>query len=321
MLFLREWYMHPNGQLPAYEFALRGREPSRARLGRLAGLQDDGRSRRARPGVPRPRLSQAPPQLHVVGEPEGHATGSNLFSGGFLGLDNIGVFDRSQALPDGRTARASGRHRLDGLLLRDDALHGAGARERGSRLRGRRLQVLRALHEHRRRDELPRRHRSLGRRGRVLLRPAPGGRPAPPAADRARMVGVIPLFAVRGARAGGTSIGSRLLASASSGFCTTARTCTETMSCIDTAARRSMDTVSSRIPPRDRLVRVLRYVLDEEEFLSPYGLRSLVKVPRRASFRVPDRRRGLQRRATRRVRAPRVCSAATPTGAAPSGSR
>ena len=34
MLLLREWYMHPNGQIPAYEFALRRREPAGARLGR-----------------------------------------------------------------------------------------------------------------------------------------------------------------------------------------------------------------------------------------------------------------------------------------------
>ena len=33
VLFLREWYMHPNGQIPAYEFALRRREPAGARVG------------------------------------------------------------------------------------------------------------------------------------------------------------------------------------------------------------------------------------------------------------------------------------------------
>ncbi len=37
LLLLREWYMHPNGQLPAYEFALRRREPAGARLGRPGG--------------------------------------------------------------------------------------------------------------------------------------------------------------------------------------------------------------------------------------------------------------------------------------------
>ena len=43
VLFLREWYMHPNGQIPAYEFAFSRREPAGARLGLLARLQDDRR--------------------------------------------------------------------------------------------------------------------------------------------------------------------------------------------------------------------------------------------------------------------------------------
>ena len=45
VLLLREWFMHPNGQLPAYEFALLRRQPAGARLGLLAGVQD--RRRRA----------------------------------------------------------------------------------------------------------------------------------------------------------------------------------------------------------------------------------------------------------------------------------
>ena len=50
LLLLREWYMHPNGQMPAYEFALRRRQSAGPRLGRLAGVQDRARhTRRARP--------------------------------------------------------------------------------------------------------------------------------------------------------------------------------------------------------------------------------------------------------------------------------
>ena len=40
VLMLREWYMHPNGQLPAYEWALRRRQSAGACLGGLARLQD-----------------------------------------------------------------------------------------------------------------------------------------------------------------------------------------------------------------------------------------------------------------------------------------
>jgi hypothetical protein len=44
--------------------------------------------------------------------------GNNVFSGGFLGLDNIGVFDRSAPLQR-RISRAGGRNRMDGVLLAD----------------------------------------------------------------------------------------------------------------------------------------------------------------------------------------------------------
>ena len=71
LLFLREWYMHPNGQLPAYEWQLVGRQSAGARVGRLARLQDDRRGRPPRPAVPGARVSEAAAQLHVVGQPQG----------------------------------------------------------------------------------------------------------------------------------------------------------------------------------------------------------------------------------------------------------
>ena len=40
LLLTREWYMHPNGQLPAYEWCLRRRESAGSCLGRLARVQD-----------------------------------------------------------------------------------------------------------------------------------------------------------------------------------------------------------------------------------------------------------------------------------------
>ena len=72
ILFLREWYMHPNGQIPAYEWALGDVEPAGPRLGGLAGLQDrEADPGRRRPAVPRAGLPQAAPELHLVGEPQG----------------------------------------------------------------------------------------------------------------------------------------------------------------------------------------------------------------------------------------------------------
>ena len=100
VLLLREWYMHPNGQLPAYEWDFNDVSP--------------------------PVLAWAAWRVYKITAPRGERDlhflarifnklvlnftwwvnrkdldGENLFTGGFLGLDNIGVFDRSRPLPTG----------------------------------------------------------------------------------------------------------------------------------------------------------------------------------------------------------------------------
>jgi hypothetical protein len=99
-LFLREWYMHPNGQIPAYEFALGDVNPpvhawAAWRVYKITG----GRGHRDRDflaGVFQKLLLNFTWWVNRKDE-----SGRNLFSGGFLGLDNIGVFDRSKPLPGG----------------------------------------------------------------------------------------------------------------------------------------------------------------------------------------------------------------------------
>ena len=68
-----------------------------------------------------------------------------MFEGGFLGLDNIGVFDRSAPLPDRRPPRAGRRHGVDGALLPEHARDRDRARRRRSELRGHGIEVRRAL--------------------------------------------------------------------------------------------------------------------------------------------------------------------------------
>ena len=71
-LMLREWYMHPNGQIPAYEWALWRRESAGPRLGSLARVQSrDEASWQRRPRVFTARLSQAAAEFHLVGQPQG----------------------------------------------------------------------------------------------------------------------------------------------------------------------------------------------------------------------------------------------------------
>jgi hypothetical protein len=71
LLFLREWYMAPNGALPAYEFQFADVNPPALRVGLLARLQEHRGARQTRPQVPCTRLPQAAAQLHLVGQPQG----------------------------------------------------------------------------------------------------------------------------------------------------------------------------------------------------------------------------------------------------------
>lgn len=99
-LFLREWYMHPNGQIPAYEFAFGDVNPpvhawAAWRVYKISGKRG-GRDREFLESVFQKLLLNFTWWVNRK-----DAEGNNLFQGGFLGLDNIGVFDRSKPLPTG----------------------------------------------------------------------------------------------------------------------------------------------------------------------------------------------------------------------------
>jgi hypothetical protein len=100
LLMLREWYMHPNGQLPAYEFAFGDVNPpvhawACWRVYKIAA------ERGKRDTVFLERAFQKLLLNFTWWVNRKDPEGKNLFAGGFLGLDNIGVFDRSQPLPTG----------------------------------------------------------------------------------------------------------------------------------------------------------------------------------------------------------------------------
>ncbi len=106
-LLTREWYMHPNGQLPAYEWAFGDVNPPVHAWATWRVYKIDQKIT----GQPdRPFLERVFQKLLMnftwwVNRKD--AEGKNVFEGGFLGLDNIGVFDRSAPLPTGGTLEQS----------------------------------------------------------------------------------------------------------------------------------------------------------------------------------------------------------------------
>ena len=100
LLLSREWYMHPNGTVPACEYNFSDVNPpvltwAAWRIYKIAA---------ARGGRDRAFLARFF-HKHLLNfnwwVNRKDVTGRHIFSGGFLGLDNIGVFDRSRPLPDG----------------------------------------------------------------------------------------------------------------------------------------------------------------------------------------------------------------------------
>jgi hypothetical protein len=108
LLLTRDWYMHPNGELPAYEWAFGDVNPpvhawATWRVYEVDRAHHGGKGDRA-------FLERVFHRLMLnftwwVNRKD--ADGHNIFEGGFLGLDNIGIFDRSAPLPTGGTINQS----------------------------------------------------------------------------------------------------------------------------------------------------------------------------------------------------------------------
>jgi hypothetical protein len=101
LLLLREWYMHPNGQLPAYEWALGDVNPPVHAWAALRVYQIEKKRRGVGDRSFLERVFQKLLLNFTWWVNRKDAEGMNVFQGGFLGLDNIGVFDRSAPLPTG----------------------------------------------------------------------------------------------------------------------------------------------------------------------------------------------------------------------------
>ncbi len=107
VLLTREWYMHPNGQLPAYEWAFDDVNPPVHAWAAWRVFQIDRKQRHASDPDDKGDLAFLERVFHKLminftwWVNRKDSQGRNIFQGGFLGLDNIGVFDRSKPLPTG----------------------------------------------------------------------------------------------------------------------------------------------------------------------------------------------------------------------------
>ena len=119
-LLLKENFLHPNGQIPAYEWAFGDVNPPVLAMAALKVF----RAERVQRGVPDLRFLQRVLHKMLMNYTwwlnSKDADGHNVFEGGFLGLDNISVYDRSQPLPAGyrlKQADATGWMAMFGLNL------------------------------------------------------------------------------------------------------------------------------------------------------------------------------------------------------------
>jgi len=277
-LFLREWYMHPNGQIPAYEYALDDVNPpvhawACWRLYKMSGPQ----GRRDRKFLVSTFQKLLLNFTWWVNRKD--PRGKHLFSGGFLGLDNIGVFDRSKALPTG------------GHLEQADGT--AWMAFYCSTMLAMALELAQA-EEHRANEDIASKFlehfvhivdamNTLGGSG--LWNEQDGfyydqlqvdGRTVP--LQVRSMVGLIPLFACE------------VIEQEQMFYLEGFRKRFEWFRKYKPQLARHItygetgegDFVRQRwllaIPSRERLTRVLAYLLDEREFLSPFGIRSLSRV-------------------------------------------
>ena len=278
ILFLREWYMHPNGQIPAYEWALGDVNPP---VHAWAALRVYRIERRLRGRGDREFLERIFHKLLLnftwwVNRKD--AGGKNVFQGGFLGLDNIGVFDRSAPLPTGGHIEQSdgtswmAMYCLNMLAIALELSQSNPAYEDiASKFFEHFVYIARAMND-------------LGGEGITLWDEQDGfyydvlhTQGNAYQLKVRSMVGLIPLFAVETLE---PEVVDRL-----PGFMRRMqwfidnrpefRTNVDTVTVAGGGVRRLLSIVN-----RTQLTRVLRYMLDRDEFLSPYGVRALSRYHR-----------------------------------------
>ncbi len=286
LLMLREWYMHPNGQIPAYEWALGDvNPPVHAWAAYQVFLID--RARKGGKGDSE-FLSRVFHKLLLnftwwVNRKD--VEGMNVFQGGFLGLDNIGVFDRNATLPGGGHLEQSdgtswmAMYSLDMMaialeLSREDPTY----EDVASKFWEHFIHIARAMN-HLGGDGLSLWNEEDGFFYDVLHSSDGSSLPL-----RVRsLVGLMPLYAVQ-------TMNPELLDAMPAfkrrleWFIDNRADLISNLACMRTQGNSERRLFS--VATRPQLERILEVMLDENEFLSPYGIRALSVYHRDHPFMV-----------------------------------
>jgi hypothetical protein len=279
ILLLREWYMHPNGQLPAYEWAFGDVNPPVHAWAawRVYKIEKN------KTGVGDYKfLERVFHKLMLnftwwVNRKD--AEGNNIFEGGFLGLDNVGIFDRSKPLPSGGQLEQSdgtswmAMYSLNLLTIALElARQNPAYEDVASKFWEHFIHIARAMN-------------NIGTENIGLWDEQDGfyydvlhlttGEHVP---LRVRsVVGLVPLLAVQTIEANVLDafpdFKKRL-----EWFANNRKDLTADIATFRTPGQEGRKTVG--LVRRERLESILRYMLDEDEFLSPFGIRSLSRYHR-----------------------------------------
>ena len=274
ILLLREWYMHPNGQLPAYEWALGDVNPPVHAWAAWRVYKIDKKRKGKGDTAFLQRVFHKLILNFTWWVNRKDADGMNIFQGGFLGLDNIGVFDRSAPLPTGGYIEQSdgtswmAMYTLNLLAIALEIAKTEPCYEDvASKFWEHFIYIANAM-SHRGHDGVGLWNQEDGFFYDVLR--LPDGQHFP--MKIRSMVGLIPLFAVE-------TLEPELLERLPDfkrrleWFVENRTDLTENLACMTIPGRGNRRLLS--IANADQLRSILKYMLDEAEFLSQYGIRAV----------------------------------------------
>ena len=274
ILLLREWYLHPNGQMPAYEGNFSDVNPP---VHAFAAFQVYAFAAQST-GVKDIDFLESVFHKLLLNFTwwvnRNDAEGRNLFGGGFLGLDNIGVFDRGMDLPDGVTLSQADATAWMGLfcasMLRiatELAQTRPVFQDIASKFFGHYVAIIDAMNTF---DGSGLWDEEEGFYFDHLTAP---GQPVKPLKVHS-IVGLVPLFAVVSLRRQELDrmpgFRNRM-----DWFLKHRATLPSYVTPVETDDPDLAGSYLMSLVPKDRLRRILARVLDEDEFLSPHGIRAL----------------------------------------------